>query len=134
LIPPFDDNGYLPAGIHGATTEEVVERFGRGSEERESQAQSLLWLVPICRRAGIARLILNGSFVTHVSEPRDVDCIVVPGAAFVADSDATLALRIGLPYLSLQIVETAEDLDFYVNDLFATDRVGRSKGLVEVVL
>jgi len=94
----------------------------------------MAWLVPMCRRAGIARLILNGSFVTDVQEPRDVDCILVPGSTFVADSDATLAIRIGLPYLSLQIVETTEDLDFYVNDLFASDRAGRPKGLVEVLL
>jgi hypothetical protein len=134
VIPQFDENGYLPAGIHPATIEEVAERFGRGSEERISEAQSLAWLVPMCRRAGIARLILNGSFVTDVREPRDVDCILVPGTAFDADSDATLAIRIGLPFLSLQIVETPEDLEFYVNDLFGSDRAGKPKGLVEVLL
>jgi hypothetical protein len=134
LIPQFNENGYLPPGIHSATIEQVVERFGRGSEERESGAQSLVWLVPMCRRAGIVRLILNGSFVTDRRDPRDVDCVLVPGSAFILESDATLALRIGLPYLSLQIAETNEDLDFYVNDLFASDRAGKSKGLVEVLL
>jgi hypothetical protein len=88
----------------------------------------------MCRRAGIVRLILNGSFVTDRRDPRDVDCVLVPGSAFILESDATLALRIGLPYLSLQIAETNEDLDFYVNDLFASDRAGKSKGLVEVLL
>jgi len=134
LIPQFNENGYLPPGIHKTTIEEVVGRFGHGSEERESGAQSLVWLVPMCRRAGIVRLILNGSFVTDRREPRDVDCVLVPGPDFVLDSDATLALRIGLPYLSLQVVETADDLAFYVNDLFASDREGKSKGLVEVLL
>lgn len=134
MIPQFNESGYLPAGIHRATIDEVVDRFGRGAAEREAGAQSLTWLVPMCRRAGIARLILNGSFVTDSQEPRDVDCVLVPGADFVLDSDATLALRIGLPYLSLQIVETPEDLDFYVNDLFASDRSGKAKGLVEVSL
>src|SRR5437588_12309419 len=105
LIPEFDDNGYLPAGIHRATIEEVVRRFGQRSEERTAGAQSLIWLIPMCRRAGIERLILNGSFVTDCEEPRDVDCVLVPGPAFVADSDAALAIWAGLPYLSLHVVE-----------------------------
>lgn len=134
MIPQFNEEGYLPPGVHKATIDEVVSRFGLGSEERIAEAQSLRWLVPMCRRAGIVRLILNGSFVTDNPEPLDVDCVLVPGPAFTADSDATLAIRIGLPYLPLQLVETTEELDFYVNDLFASDRAGRHKGLIEVQL
>jgi hypothetical protein len=134
MIPAFNDQGYLPPGVHQATMDEILERFGHGSEDRIAGSQSLQWLLPMCRRAGIARLILNGSFVTENPEPRDVDCVLIPGPAFVADSDATLALRIGLPYLSLQVVETEDELDFFVNDLFATDRAGHLKGLIEVIL
>lgn len=134
MIPQFDENGYLPPGIHLATIEEVIARFGHGSEERAAGGQSLLWLLPMCRRAGIARLILNGSFVTDRLEPRDVDCVLVPGPAFVAESDASLALWAGLPFLSLHVVETGEEFDFFVKDLFGSDRCGRPKGLVEVTL
>ena len=82
----------------------------------------------------MVRLIVGGSFVTERSEPRDVDCVLVPGPSFVADSDATFALQVGLPYLSIQLVESEADLNFYVDDLYASDRMGRPKGLVEVVL
>jgi len=34
MIPDFDKHGYLPAGIHRATLEEIEERFGRESELR----------------------------------------------------------------------------------------------------
>lgn len=88
----------------------------------------------MCRRASVERLILNGSFVTDRLEPGDVDCVLVPGSGFDGSSDAGLAIWIGLPYLSLQIIETREELDFFVNDLFATDRQGIRKGLVEVLL
>jgi hypothetical protein len=27
VIPPFDDNGYLPPGIHSATLDEIAARF-----------------------------------------------------------------------------------------------------------
>jgi hypothetical protein len=60
--------------------------------------------------------------------------VLVPGPAFVADSDAALAIWAGLPYLSLHVVETAEEMSFFVNDLFGSDRAGLPKGLVEVIL
>ena len=55
MIPPFDEQGYLPPGIHSATLEELVSRFGCGSELRRVQAESLRWLVDAARRAGVLR-------------------------------------------------------------------------------
>ncbi len=92
MIPAFEDSGYLPPGIHVATLEEVIERFGAGSEQREACGQSLQWLVPMCRRAGIERILLNGSFVTSAAEPGDVDCVLVPGRFFEDGSDAVIAI------------------------------------------
>jgi hypothetical protein len=34
MIPPFNDDGYLPAGTHPATLDEVAARFGHESELR----------------------------------------------------------------------------------------------------
>jgi hypothetical protein len=66
MIPPFDEHGYLPPGIHPATLDEVEARFGCESELRRVQMESLRWLVDLARRAGVARLIVNGSFATEV--------------------------------------------------------------------
>ena len=33
MIPPFDENGYLPPGIHPATLGAIEARFGRESDE-----------------------------------------------------------------------------------------------------
>ncbi len=52
MIPDLDENGYLPPGIHGATMEEVAERFGCQSESRRAQMESLRWLVDLAARAG----------------------------------------------------------------------------------
>jgi hypothetical protein len=43
MIPPFNDDGYLPPGIHPATLEEIVERFRQESELRQVQMESLRW-------------------------------------------------------------------------------------------
>jgi hypothetical protein len=34
MIPAFDEHGYLPAGVHPATLDEVEARFGKESELR----------------------------------------------------------------------------------------------------
>lgn len=90
MIPPFEDNGYLPPGIHRATLDEIGARFGRESELREVQMESIRWLVDLAKRAGVERLIINGSFVTDVPEPND--------------PSAEQGLIQGLPFLDIHLV------------------------------
>lgn len=82
MIPPFNENGYLPPGLHEASLEEIAVRFGQESELRRAQMQSLRWLVPIAKRAGVKRLVINGSSVTDIFEPNDVDCVLLIGSDF----------------------------------------------------
>jgi len=133
MIPPFDDNGYLPPGVYGATLDEIVARFGEESEIREAQAESLRWLVDLAKRAGVARVVLNGSFVTDVLEPNDVDCVLLIESGFPTDAAAEAELVEGLPFLEIKLV--GEDgFDEYVHEFFATDRHRVPKGMVEVIL
>ena len=74
MIPPFNEHGYLPPGIHRASLDEIEARFGLEPELRRVQMESLRWLVEIAQRAGVERLIVNGSFATDEFEPNDVDC------------------------------------------------------------
>ncbi|MDA0831740.1 MAG: hypothetical protein O2955_07835 [Planctomycetota bacterium] len=132
MIPPFDDRGYLPPGIHPATLDEIDERFGRESEIRRAQIESLRWLVELSRKAGIKRLVINGSFVTDTLEPNDVDCVLLLVSGFPYDKSAEEELIEGLPFLAISLVNQA-DFDLLVNEFFATDRQSVGKGLVEVV-
>src|SRR5579884_1552290 len=86
MIPDFNDDGYLPPGIHLATLEEVAARFGQESEVRQVQMESLRWLLDLARRAGVQRLVVNGSFVTDEVEPNDVDCVLLIGQDFPRDA------------------------------------------------
>ncbi len=56
MIPPFEENGYLPPGIHRATINEIEARFGSESELRHVQMGSLRWLMGLANRAGVERL------------------------------------------------------------------------------
>ena len=133
MIPRCDDNGYLPPGIHAASLEEIEARFGRESEIRRVQMQSLRWLVDLAKRAGIERLIVNGSFVTNVFEPNDVDCVLLMGPDFPRDHPAAVELDTGLPFIHLQLVHR-QRFDYLVNSFFATDSRSNPKGVIEVPL
>jgi hypothetical protein len=133
MIPPFKGHGYLPPGIHPATLEEVEVRFGRESEIRRVQMESLRWLVELARRTGVDSLVINGSFVTDVLEPNDVDCVLLIGSDFPHDAAAETELLAGLPFLELSLVSDA-DFGLLVNVIFATDRHSVGKGMVEIIL
>ena len=132
MIPEFDDNGYLPPGIHAARLDELEARFGCESEVRRVQMESLRWLVDVAGRVGVERLVINGSFVTDVLEPNDVDCVLLIGVGFPHDQAAEAELLAGLPFLELSLVNQA-DFDLLVDEVFATDRHSVNKGMVELI-
>ena len=132
MVPEFNEYGYLPLGVHGATLEEIAARFGRESELRQVQMQSLGWLVDLARRAGVLRIIVDGSFVTDVYEPNDVDCVLLIGPSYPNDQLADDDLQKGLPFIHAETV-IQEVFDYYVNKLFATDRRNVPKGMIEVL-
>jgi len=133
MIPPLGNSGYLPPGVHPATLAEVEERFGRASELRRVQMESVRWMIDLAKRAGVQRIILNGSFVTDIIEPNDVDCVLLMGSDFPKDRAAERELLRGLPFVDLELVDQA-DFDYFVNRFFAFDRARAPKGLIEVVL
>ena len=132
MIPPFNQSGYLPPGIHPATLDEIDSRFGQLSELRRVQMESVRWMVELANRAGIQRIVLNGSFVTDIIEPNDVDCVLLV-AEIPADLDAEEELLAGLPFLAISLVGP-EDFEELVNFTFASDRCWVVKGMIEVVL
>ena len=78
-------------------------------------------------------MVINGSFVTDVFEPNDVDCVLLIGAGFPCDKAAETELVAGLPFLELNLVGQA-DFDVLVEKFFATDRYSLAKGMVEIIL
>lgn len=84
-------------------------------------------------RAGVERIILNGSFTTDIMEPNDVDCVLLTERDVPLDEAAEAELRAGLPFLDLAIVRR-KDFDALVEVVFASDRHEVQKGMVEVVL
>jgi hypothetical protein len=135
MIPPLDDYGNLPTGIHWATLDEVVAAFGSGSPEREVQASELTEFVQWAIKAGIRRIIVNGSFVTGKLSPNDVDVIVLPGPDYPTPMvDAEMIHDSVWPFLQIIVAADDADLERWAIDDFGTDRRQLPKGVVELIL
>jgi hypothetical protein len=134
MLPPFDDFGNLPPGIHVCSVAEFAARFGRGSDEREAEMSELLRFIEAARRAGVRRLLVNGSFVTGKLSPNDVDIVFLPGPGYPERGRRLDSDELVWPFL--QIIVAADDADFeaWATRQFATDRRKRLKGVVEVLL
>lgn len=132
MIPPFDDSGVLPPGVYPALLAEIEACLGRQSELRRVQVESVRWMVDPALRAGVRRIVLNGSFVTDIIEPNDVDCVLLIGRGFPVDTAAEAELNAGLPFMEMKLVRQA-DFDEYLNVTFGTDRMGVPKGMIEVI-
>lgn len=135
LIPAFNDNGYLPPGIYPATLAEVEDRFGSDSEIRRAQMQSVRWHVDLAHRAGVKRIVLNGSFVTDTIEPNDVDCVLLVDDDFprsVEEAEAEAELAAGLPFLQIDVL-TGSAFTYLVDRIFGSDRLDIPKGVVAVI-
>lgn len=113
--------------------DEIEARFGRQSEIRGVQMQSIRWMVDLAIKAGAERVVLNGSFVTDIIEPNDVDCAVLLSTARRGNRRTVRELERGLPFLDVIVADQVEFLEF-VNKFYATDRFNELKGMVEATL
>jgi hypothetical protein len=134
LLPSFNELGYLPGGIHPCDLEEVIARFGIGSPEREVETQELVDFVAWARRAGIERLIVNGSFVTAKIAPNDIDIVVLPGVDYPMDELPYSQQEARWPFLQIFVAFDEADLNSWSLRDFGTDRNRIVKGVVEVKL
>jgi hypothetical protein len=134
VLPPFDEFGYLPPGIHRCDIGELTGRFGVGSPEREVEAQELLDFIEWARRAGIVRLIVNGSYISAKVAPNDVDIVALPGSEYPRHESGYDQLETRWPFLQVFIAADASDLEDWSLRDFGTDRNQRAKGVIEVEL
>ena len=111
MIPPFDEFGNLPFGIHRCTVEELVTRFGFGSPEREAKTEELLELIGC-----------------------DVDVIILPDTGYPRDQHAIIDENAAWPFTQVLVAADDADLDRWALEDFGTDRMERQKGVVEVIL
>ncbi len=139
MIPKFNEDGYLPKGIHKATLNEIKQRFGSSSAKRKELFEGLQSLVQLLRKykGNIKRFLLNGSYVSSGESPKDLDCILIVKRDFDFSSPGIDELRAAKRLFGVHLFTfTEEDTSRYrrLIDFFGHDRGQKPKGLVEVRL
>lgn len=142
MIPDFTAYGLLPEGVHPATLEEVLDRFG-GNERRDKLLTGLAEALRLLRAAGCRRVYINGSFVTSKEMPNDIDaCWDITGVDADAldpvffefdNGRAAQKARFGAEFFPAQVPEGITGKAFL--DFFQVDRqTGEPKGIIEIEL
>jgi hypothetical protein len=72
VIPPFQADGSLPAGVHWADWTEIQSRFAQ-SPHRFQLLQGFWRAIKELKVAGCKVVYLDGSFVTAKDSPNDYD-------------------------------------------------------------
>jgi hypothetical protein len=88
-IPPLDQHGFLPVGVHDCTLNELKARFGsfQISDRRPQLFTRFEAFLSEARASGlVVSVVVDGSFVTAKPEPNDIDLILVvpPDHSFAA--------------------------------------------------
>ena len=64
-LPEFNEIGDLPPGLHQATLDEIVRRFGAAQGQRSLCTRRLLHVYTLAQRTGwVQRFIIFGSYVS----------------------------------------------------------------------
>jgi hypothetical protein len=77
-LPPFNEKGELPQGVHQATINEVIARFGSGTSQRDAVTIRLLRIYTLATTTGhLERFLIFGSYVTVNPNPNDIDIVLI---------------------------------------------------------
>lgn len=142
-LPPFNEEGDLPRGVHRATLPEVLERFGQGSVQRRAVADRLNRLYQLVASTGrLARFVVFGSFVTAKAEPNDVDIVLLMEDTFDL---ASVTGEAALPFQHMEAGARFGASVFWTRrsgavggeqamvEYWQTRRDGGQRGIVEIV-
>jgi predicted nucleotidyltransferase len=143
-LPIFNDEGDLPEGLHYATMEEVLGRFGVPTIRRRHVYERLVEIHRIAiATAHLDRFIVFGSFVTSKADPNDVDILLVMRDDFDlgacsnesrklfnhSEAEAEFGASIFWIRPSMLVLDTLED---FVSHWQIKRNLGR-RGIVEVI-
>jgi len=102
-LPDFDSSGDLPEGVHQASMDEIVSRFGKITPQREQVTARLLEIYQLAEATGrLDRFIIYGSYVTAKPIPNDVDIFLVMTKEFDLD-ELTGKSRIVFSHIQAQL-------------------------------
>jgi hypothetical protein len=106
-IPPLTSDGLLPAGLHDCTLDEIRSAFGPYGRRRALFLRLAEFVEDAKRSGRVAEVIVDGSFVTSVLEPGDIDLAI----AVIERQEQGLLRPIEYNVLSKRRVKKKYDFD-----------------------
>lgn len=93
-LPDFNEQGDLPIGVHQASLQEVIDRFGQISPQRQLVTARLLRIFELAKSTQkLLRFVIFGSYVTAKVAPNDVDIVLIVTDDFdVSEQDEQIQL------------------------------------------
>lgn len=141
MIPRFNLRGTLPPGMHQASWDELVARYGT-NEYRLFLLDGLKRAALVLKAAGCSTLYVDGSFVTNKETPCDFDgCWDKQGVnerlldpILLDTNDGCLAqkAKYGGELYPLKMAEVGKYFTYL--EFFQRDRKGHLKGIIALDL
>lgn len=143
VLPPLNDDGDLPPGLHLAGWSEIEARFGRGTAARRRAFSTLKRLHDLASRTGsLRKFYVFGSFVSAATDPRDVDVFLVMTADFRVEdgpspsealfSHANAQSQYGASIFWLRERTVSPDTLRELRDAWQIKRNGALRGILEI--
>lgn len=146
-IPPVNEHGWLPEGVHECTLDEVAARFGgfQRSDRRPQLWARFVEFVREARACGLVdAIVVDGSFISAASVPNDIDLILVVSAhhdfsvAFQPSEYNVLSKRRVHQHFGFDVLVARTDSEEYrrYEEFFQQVRLEpkRKKGIVRIRL
>jgi hypothetical protein len=143
-LPPLNENGDLPEGIHAAEWCEIEACFGSSTPARVRAFNKLKLLHKLANLTGwLSRFLVFGSFVSDKAEPRDVDVVLIMAADFKIEecpraaktlfdhADADAKFHASIFWLREEMLSQELMKEFF--DVWQTRRDGKKRGMLEVI-
>jgi len=85
-LPPFNEHGYLPEGVHETTLEYSQTRFAINSHRVKLWGRLEEFLAWVATTGQFSHLYIDGGFITGKAAPEDIDVILQTHASFGPDA------------------------------------------------
>jgi hypothetical protein len=138
VIPPFNDRGELPPGMHDTTLHEIKRTLGF-NQKRRGMIERLRRALRNLQASGVRRVYLNGSFTTRKPEPNDIDGCwdadehvkvesLDPVFLDFAQQRRAMKRKYGVDFFIANAIEMGSGVPF--REFFQLNRDGFRKGLL----
>ena len=139
MIPNFEDNGKLPAGVHWCSMADIEDKLSF-SQKRLDLIDGLKKVVSSLQKAGCKNIYIDGSFCTNKSEPGDIDGCwdltgvdptkLAPELLVFDDGRKSQKDKFGCEFFPANSI--AEPPNVLFIDFFQKDRDGDKKGILGI--